>query len=173
MLPGHLVVDGTNTKPSKSSTPAGSGEASYFALLVPLILLGVALFVSDRYFTYIDDECYIIDMAARPAFHTVRLLAGGWAIGAPAALRSHPPCLAARHAWMGPLAASALRSLLYPGTVGAGTTRTQAGKCKSCTVPCLVRCSLARRIPLRTLRGMVFLCLPGSGSGYEKLCGLA
>jgi len=95
MLPGHLAVDGTNTKPSKPSTPARSGEASYFALLVPLILLGVALFVSDRYFTYIDDECYIIDMAARPAFHTVRLyLQGAGPLG-------HPPLFdLILHVWL-------------------------------------------------------------------------
>jgi hypothetical protein len=50
-----------------------------------LVSLLVSLFLSDRWFPFIDDECAIVEGAARPALHTVSLFLRG--VGQ----HEHPP----------------------------------------------------------------------------------
>jgi hypothetical protein len=42
-----------------------------------LFLLGVSLILTNRWFTEVDDECAIIDRAAQPFLHTIRLYLSG------------------------------------------------------------------------------------------------
>jgi dolichyl-phosphate-mannose-protein mannosyltransferase len=50
-----------------------------------LLLLGVALILTNRWFTEVDDECAIIDRAAQPILQTIRLYLSG------AGEHEHPP----------------------------------------------------------------------------------
>jgi hypothetical protein len=53
--------------------------------LLLLFLLGASLLLSNRWFTEVDDECAIIDGAARPIFQTIGLYLSG------AGEHEHPP----------------------------------------------------------------------------------
>src|SRR5579862_5917545 len=53
--------------------------------LLLLFLLGASLLLSNRWFTEVDDECAIIDGAARPILQSIRLYLSG------AGEHEHPP----------------------------------------------------------------------------------
>jgi hypothetical protein len=59
-------------------------HASY-ARVLPFFVLGVALFLTNHWFTAVDDECAIIDRAARPFSQTVRAYLLGYGE------HEHPP----------------------------------------------------------------------------------
>ena len=53
--------------------------------IMPLLLLGVGLVASNNYFTFIDDETWILDAATQPVRTTLRLFLSG------AGQHEHPP----------------------------------------------------------------------------------
>ena len=64
---------------SDRSAKRGEPRESYWGRLHALLLflLGACLFLTNRWFTEVDDECAIIDRAAQPLFETVRLYLHG------------------------------------------------------------------------------------------------
>lgn len=60
----------------RTSNVANRSFASYLAEIVPL-LLGVTLMLTNRWFPPVDDECAIIDRAARPLAYTLNLFLTG------------------------------------------------------------------------------------------------
>ena len=55
------------------------------AQVLALLVLGTSLLLTNRWFTEVDDECAIVDRAARPILHTIGLYLSG------AGEHEHPP----------------------------------------------------------------------------------
>lgn len=73
----HLIAHPILTEPSppKSSIPRHLGRETRIA--IALLAFGAILMATNRWFTPVDDEVAIIDVAATPALATMKLLLGG------------------------------------------------------------------------------------------------
>src|SRR5579864_5875069 len=69
---------------STNVAPVQNSFLSHISAL-SLFLLGIFLLLTNRWFTEVDDECAIIDRAARPILQTIRLYLSG------AGEHEHPP----------------------------------------------------------------------------------
>jgi hypothetical protein len=81
----HLIAHPILTEPSppKSSIPRQLGRETGIAIV--LLAFGAILMASNRWFTPVDDEVAIIDVAATPALATMKLFLGG------GRQHAHPP----------------------------------------------------------------------------------
>ncbi|HJY88389.1 MAG TPA: hypothetical protein VKE24_16260 [Candidatus Acidoferrales bacterium] len=83
-----------------------------WARILLLLVLGVALLASNRWFTFIDDEVWILDAAAKPLAETIRAYTSG------SGEHEHPPLFdLLLHGWLkltgGPLALLRLPSIAF------------------------------------------------------------
>ncbi len=67
------------TRPQQESSLSPSRSAAL------LLMLGAVMLATDRWFTEVDDECAIIDQAATPISHTLKVFLSG------AGQHEHPP----------------------------------------------------------------------------------